>query len=305
LGTASADSVWVWPYPAAASNNTGAAMVICPGGAYDHLALDKEGHAVAAWFQARGVSAFVLKYRLGSSGYHYPTEIDDGRRAVRWLRANAARYHVDPNRVGMTGFSAGGHLTSTVGTHYDSGTPAAADTVERKSCRPDFMILVYAVITMDAAHTNSGTRTNLIGANPSPDLVALLSNEKHVTAQIPPTFLSVGLNDALVQNSQVFADSCKAHGVPHELHPFADGPHGFGLADGQNGAPDIPATAMWPGMAMAWLQARGFLSPATAIAPSPWVTCKIPWAASGRRAAGWAIALPGTGLRDPAGRRIP
>jgi acetyl esterase/lipase len=275
-------------------------MVICPGGGYGHLATDKEGHAVALWFQSQGVSGFVLQYRLGSSGYHYPIEIDDGRRALRWVRQNAKRYGVDPLRVGMTGFSAGGHLASTVGTHYDAGNPAAADSVDGQSCRPDFLILIYPVITMDAAHTDGGTRLNLIGANPSADLVALLSNEKHVTAQTPPAFLGVGLNDGLCQNSQAFRDSCQAHGVPSELHLFADGPHGFGLADGKYGAPAIPATAAWPSLALAWLKAQKLLTPVPLDVEERSGDAYMP--VTGKRASAGFFLRMGNGIRNLLGR---
>jgi len=169
---------------------TGAAMVICPGGAYAHLAAH-EGNDYALWLNQHGVTCFVLKYRLGSSGYHYPVEFQDVTRAIRWVRAHAADYQIDPNRIGIMGSSAGGHLASTALTHFDSGNPNAVDPIDKVSSRPDLGILCYPVITM-GAHTHIGSMRNLLGDNPDPKLIEFLSGEKQVTPETPPVFIFGG-----------------------------------------------------------------------------------------------------------------
>jgi acetyl esterase/lipase len=205
--------------------------------------------------------------------------MQDGQRAIRWVRSNAGRYRIDPRRVGMMGFSAGGHLASTVATHYDAGNPSASDSVERQSCKPDFQILLYPVITMNATFTHAGSRTQLLGSNPSQTLVDLLSNELQVTPQTPPAFLTHGNNDAgvLPRNSQAYHDSCRNKGVSAELHLLNNGPHGFGMADGQFGSPNIAEAAQWPGWALAWMNARGFLTP-TAIRSLRGLKAEVPQA---------------------------
>ena len=242
---------YITPFPAPAGKANGAAMVICPGGGYNHIASVAAGDDIAKCFNNAGVAGFVLRYRLGTAsgtgGYHHPVEMWDAQRAMRWVRANAKRFGVDVNRVGVAGFSAGGHLASTVATHYDSGNPAAGaldnnralDSIDRFSCRPDFQILGYAVITMDATFTHAPTRTSLLGPNPTAVVVALLSNEKQVTAQTPPAFITATLDDAAVpvKNSQVYADSCNKKGVANKLVLYPSGTHGYGLADGKDGVP--------------------------------------------------------------------
>src|SRR5271166_6114900 len=165
---------------------TGAAVVVCPGGGYGMLASDHEGRQVAEWLNSLGVSAFVLKYRLGPR-YHHPAMLQDAGRAIRTVRALGRKWGVDPNRIAILGFSAGGHLASTAGTHFDAGKPDAADPVDRLSCRPDFMVLVYPVISFTAPFTHKGSRSNLLGKTPDAGLEENLSNEKQVTAQTPPT----------------------------------------------------------------------------------------------------------------------
>ena len=274
-------------YPAT-TNPNGAAAVVCPGGGYVALATLKEGVDIAKWLNTFGVSAFVLRYRLGNStgsttsGYQHPIEMWDGQRAVRWVRANAARFGIDIHRVGIVGFSAGGHMASTVGTHYDAGSPDSTsidrnsgtqDSVDRFSCRPDFQILGYPVITMDATFTHAGSRSALLGTNPSAALVTLMSNEKQVTANTPPAFLVHTTNDGTVpvKNSQVFSDSCQKKGVPHKLLIYPAGNHGFGLANGVDGAPNYVTppndVIHWTDSARVWLQGLGMLT-TTALAPS-------------------------------------
>lgn len=251
LGTDSFDIPTISVYRPGA-NATGAAMVICPGGAYQNLA-DYEGHAIAVWLNTLGVTGVVLKYRLGPR-YHYPAQWQDVSRAIRTVRARAAEWGVDPARVGVIGFSAGGHLASTIATHFDTGNPAAADPVERQGSRPDLAVLAYPVITMEAGVTHAGSRRNLLGDNPPAPLVALLSNETQVTARTPPTFLFHTADDPVVpvENSERFAAALRRAHVPFELHIFAHGPHGVGLAEGD------PVLHAWTGLLESWLRGRGF-----------------------------------------------
>src|SRR5215210_7541620 len=193
LGKEAADVPTLTPYLAPKERATGAAIVICPGGGYQHLA-DHEGRPVAEWLNSVGVTAFVLKYRLGPR-YHHPSMLQDAARAVRTVRARAAEWGLDPERVGILGFSAGGHLASTAGTHFDAGRADATDPVERVSSRPSLMILIYPVITMREM-THAGSKKNLLGENPTPELVALLSNEEQVTKATPAAVVDHTINDA-------------------------------------------------------------------------------------------------------------
>lgn len=260
LGTAAVDTPTIQAYLPTKDKANGAAIVICPGGGYSGLATLKEGTALAQWMTTLGVAAFVLKYRLGPA-YHHPIELGDAQRALRWVRANAGRYSIDTARVGIMGFSAGGHLASTAATHFDAGNPSAADSVDRRSCRPSFQILVYPVITMDATFTHSGSRTNLLGSSPSQALVDLLSNEKQVTSKTPQAFLVHTKDDGVVpfKNAQVYVEACIKAGVQIEFRPYDSGPHGFGMADGKNTAPDLPVLATWTGLAAKWMELRGLL----------------------------------------------
>jgi acetyl esterase/lipase len=266
-GTAAADKPTITPYPATVKPN-GAAVVIFPGGGYSGLAMDHEGMQPALWLNTKGVSAFVVRYRLGSAGYRHPIEMGDGQRAIRWVRANAAKYGIDPKRVGVLGFSAGGHMASTVSTHYDDGDPKAADSIDRQGCRPDFSILGYPVITMDASFTHMGSRTNLLGTNPSQALVDSLSNEKQVTSRTPPAFLFHSTDDNVVpiRNSYAYRDSCRKRGVAVEMKVYDHGGHGYGMADGKGGAPTDSVLNTWPGLAAKWMEAHGFFAKATALA---------------------------------------
>jgi acetyl esterase/lipase len=260
-GSDSTDKPAIMPFAAVQPN--GAAVVVFPGGGYDHLATDKEGRAPAQWLSKLGISAFVVRYRLGSNGYRHPIEMGDAQRAVRWVRANAARYGIDTARVGVLGFSAGGHLASTVSTHFDGGSPSAADSVDRQGCRPAFSILGYPVITMDASFTHKGSRDQLLGTNPSKVLVDSLSNEKHVTPRTPPAFLFHSTDDGAVpiRNSQAYHDSLAKRGVPASLMKFGRGGHGYGMADGKAGAPNDPVLHAWCDSSMKWLDKQGFLKP--------------------------------------------
>lgn len=261
------DKVYVWAYPATASNQNGSAIIICPGGGYSGLATSYEGHAIARWANGLGMSAFVLKYRLSAGGYQHPIPMWDAQRAMRWVRAHANEFKIDTARIGILGFSAGGHLASTAGTHFDDGNPKATDSVDRVSSRPAFQILIYPVITMDKAFTHGGSRTNLLGNSPSQALVDSLSNEKQVTTKTPPAFLVHTKDDNVVpvRNSEEFEKACKAKNVPVEYHSYPTGPHGFGMADGKDGAPNIQALATWPGFADTWLKALGVFEKPTSL----------------------------------------
>jgi acetyl esterase/lipase len=214
--------------------------------------MDKEGYAIAKWLNTLGVSAFVLKYRLGPR-YHHPIELGDAQRAIRIVRSRAAEYGLQADRIGIMGFSAGGHLASTAGTHFDAGNAGAADAIDRASSRPDFMVLCYPVISFGTfAHT--GSKKNLIGENPDPKLVELLSNELQVNKDTPPTFLFHTTTDATVpvENSVMFYSALRKAGVPAELHIYERGPHGVGLALAD------PVLSTWPGRLADWLKIHGW-----------------------------------------------
>ncbi|HPP01115.1 MAG TPA: alpha/beta hydrolase [bacterium] len=232
-------------------NATGAAVVICPGGGYGGLAMDHEGRQVAQWLNQAGIAGLILKYRIAPD-YQHPAPMQDALRAMRLARAHAEEWHIDPGKIGIMGFSAGGHLASTVGTHFDYGQPAAADPVERLSSKPNFMILVYPVITMINDYTHRGSRKNLLGENPDPALIKNLSNHLQVLAYSPPTFLVHTMNDAAVpvENSLLFYQALRYQGVPAEMHLFEQGPHGFGLA------PNDPVLSHWPALCLNWLKVR-------------------------------------------------
>jgi acetyl esterase/lipase len=251
VGKEPADVPSVTVYLPPADKATGAAVVICPGGGYGHLAMDHEGHQVARWLNSLGVAGVILQYRIAPR-YHHPAPLQDAQRALRYTRAHAKEWHVDPHRVGILGFSAGGHLASTAGTHFDAGQPDASDPIDRPSCRPDFLILVYPVISFNAPYSHGGSRTNLLGKNPDAKLVDSLSNEKQVTKETPPTFLVHTSEDKGVppQNSVAFYLALHQHGVPAELHIFEKGRHGLGL-----GPRDL-AFAHWPELCAAWLRTR-------------------------------------------------
>jgi acetyl esterase/lipase len=239
------------PEPAKAA---GTGIVVCPGGGYGMLAMDHEGRQIADWLNGLGVAAFVLKYRLGPR-YHHPVEMQDGQRAVRFVRFHAKDYGIAADRIGIWGFSAGGHLASTVGTHFDSGNPAAPDPIERVSCRPDFMVLAYPVISFTTPYVHQGSMRNLLGENPDAQLVQSLSNELQVTSQTPPTFLFHTDSDeaVAVENSILFFQALRKNHVPAEMHIFERGPHGVGLAQKDT------ALSLWPPLLANWLRTRGLL----------------------------------------------
>lgn len=233
---------------------TGTAIVICPGGGYGHLAMDHEGHQVAKWLNGLGIAAFILKYRH-APGYQHPAPLRDAQRALRMVRANAAEWSVDENRVGILGFSAGGHLAASTGTHFDWEDELATDAIATFSARPDFMVLAYPVISMTEDFMHRGSRDNLIGKEGSESLAAFMSNEKQVTAETPPTFLFHTTTDKAVppENSVAFYMALRKAGVDAEMHIYEQGHHGVGLA------PYDPALSSWPERCEDWLRTRGLL----------------------------------------------
>jgi len=244
-------------YPAAVKPGTGTAVIVCPGGGYQRLSIEKEGQAVAAWLNSLGVSAFVLKYRLKE--YGHPAPLCDVLRAVRIVRRDAVRWRIDPGRIGVLGFSAGGHLAATAGTLFDAAEGRTGAEIDRVSARPDFLVLVYPVITFMAPYAHSGSRENLLGKSPSTDLVERLSADLQVTAGTPPACLVHGGTDQSVppENSVLFYMALRRAGVPAELHLYERGPHGFGLA------PDQGPISDWTKRVAEWMTARGLLAPAS------------------------------------------
>ncbi len=238
----------VWP----AENPNGAAMIICPGGGYSSLVLKGEGAGIAKWLNEHGITGLILTYRLPQGKSKVP--LLDAQRAIRMARANAKEWGIDPKRLGIIGFSAGGHLASTAATHFDEGAAQAADPVERFSSRPDFAVLVYPVITMTEL-THGGSRTNLLGPNPSPELIAEFSSEKHVTDRTPPVFLAHAEDDTTVvpRNSELFAEAMKAHHLPCEYLELPSGGHGL---NGYKG----PSWDAWQAASLKWLEAQGMVA---------------------------------------------
>lgn len=255
LGDAPKDVPTLTPYLPAPDKATGAAMVICPGGGYAVLA-PYEGRDYALWLNQHGVAGFVLKYRLGSNGYRYPAQLEDAARAVRIVRARAAEWKVDPHRVGIMGSSAGGHVASTLLTHYDSGRPDASNPIERESSRPDLGILCYPVITM-GKFTHQGSKRLLLGPHPSAKLVKEVSNELHVTANTPPCFIWQTAADPVVpvENSLLFAEALRRAHVPFALHIYERGGHGLGLG----AKPPFTHPLPWTADCLYWLKLHGFV----------------------------------------------
>ncbi|MEI7534474.1 MAG: alpha/beta hydrolase [Verrucomicrobiae bacterium] len=255
LGTNANDIPTLTPYLPDATNATGAAMVICPGGGYVGLT-SHEGKDYALWLNQNGVTCFVLKYRLGSSGYNHPAMLNDAARAVRWVRAHAEDYKIDARRVGIMGSSAGGHLASTLLTHFDAGDTNSSDAVEHQSSRPNLGILCYAVITM-GEFTHKGSKQNLIGTNASPELVRLLSNELQVTTNTPTCFLWATFEDKTVpiENTLIFAEALLKNHVPFDLHVYEKGGHGMGLKD----KPPFAHPHPWVKDCLFWLKVQNFV----------------------------------------------
>lgn len=275
-GDTNADRPGLWVYPAATQPNqqpSGTAVVICPGGGYGIHAVDHEGTQPARFFNRLGITAFVLRYRLAP--YRHPVPLNDALRAIRFVRNHAADFQIDPERVGIMGFSAGGHLASTALTLFTPGDPAAADPIDRQHSRPSFGILGYPVISFSADFAHRGSARNLLGPDASAEQLAALSSDRNVTKDTPPTFLFHTAEDSGVppENSIAFFTACKRAGVPAELHVFQQGQHGVGLAPGH------PALQSWLEAATVWLRQNALL------------------AAGPRRAVSGTVQLNGTPLR--------
>jgi acetyl esterase/lipase len=253
VGSEEVDRPSLTPYLPPAGKATGTAVVVCPGGGYQMLAMDHEGRQIAEWLNSMGIAAFVLQYRLGPR-YRHPAPLLDAQRAIRTVRSRAAEFRISPGDIGIWGFSAGGHLASTASTHFDSGDPAATDPVERASSRPDFAILAYPVISFATEYAHVGSRGNLLGKNPDPKVVELLSNEKQVTRGTPPTFLFHTDEDDGVrpENSVLYYMALRQAGVPAEMHIFQRGQHGVGLASTDQ------ALSAWSDCLANWLQVRSW-----------------------------------------------
>jgi len=233
----------------------GTAIIICPGGGYGALAILHEGSDVASWFNSLGITAFVLKYRLPNDAIMKNKSIgpmQDGQEAIRIVRRHAKEWNINPQKIGILGFSAGGHLASTLSTHFNEKVYESKDAI---SARPDFSILIYPVISMESKITNGWSRDNLLGTNPSKELIEYFSNELHVSKQTPPSFIVHSMDDQAVPvlNSIQYALACKKFKIPCELHIYETGGHGYGLGR-SNGT-----ESSWPDDCKKWLKAHGLL----------------------------------------------
>lgn len=255
VGDDETDKPLLWYYPAPQDKACGTAVVVCPGGGYGALAVDHEGAQVARWFNSFGVTAFVLKYRLAPR-YRHPAPMDDVQRALQYVRSNAGKYEIAPHRIGVMGFSAGGHLASTAATKHLAAQADNPDPVRRVSSRPDFAVLCYPVITMSEPWGHGGSKNNLLGKDAPPALAKLMSSDKQVSDQTPPTFLFHTAEDSgvPVENSLSFYAAMRKHKVPGEMHIYQFGPHGVGLAPGD------PALSTWKERLHDWLRNSGFLA---------------------------------------------
>lgn len=232
---------------------TGQAVIICPGGGYAYLSYNWEGTDIAKLLNAKGIAAIVLKYRLPNSKSNitsYLSPLMDAKRAIRMVRSYADQWNIKKDNIGIMGFSAGGHLASTLATHFDEGDKTAKDSVEQQSSRPDFAVLIYPVISMNPQITHMGSHNNLLGSHPDSALTNLYSNELQVTAQTPPTFLVHATDDKTVpvENSLLFYQALKNHNVSAEMHIFPKGGHGFGLGLGKG------YLETWPDLLVEWMR---------------------------------------------------
>lgn len=250
-GTTPKDKPSITVHLAPADKANGAAVLICPGGGYGALMMSYEGHDIAKWLNDQGVAGIVLKYRIAP--YKHPAPMLDGQRAMRMIRLHAAEWKLDPQRIGVMGFSAGGHVASTLGTHYDTGKADAKDPIDQQSCRPNFQCLVYPVISM-GSKGHGGSRANLLGGSPSPELITLMSNETQITKDTPPAFLVHSTTDKVVSvdNSEMFYDAMKAKGIPAEFLKLTKGDHGLGCGKGAE-------WEEWQTKFSAWMKAQGVL----------------------------------------------
>lgn len=237
------------------AKQAGSAVVVCPGGGYQNLATDHEGRQIGEWLNSFGVAAFVLEYRHAGKGYQHPAPLQDAQRAIRTVRARAKEFGVEPEKIGILGFSAGGHLASSAGTHFDAGNADAEDPIEKVGCRPDFMVLCYPVIAFNEPYSHYGSQHNLLGKDADAKLIESMSSEKQVTKETPPTFLFTSHEDTGVppENSVMFYLALRKAGVPCEMHCFEKGQHGLGLAK------ETPGMEMWPTLCETWFRVHGWV----------------------------------------------
>ena len=261
-GTAAGDVPKMYYYPAAggAVAGTGAAVIVLPGGGYTHVVMEKEGAAEAKWLAAHGVAAFVLQYRL-SPAYRFPVPMLDGARAVRWVRSHAAEFGVAPEKIGVWGFSAGGHMAGYLATAPEERDRASADPVERVSARPDFAVLSYARLSLESSVPRTGNMESLLGENPTSEMLAKISVVRHVTKGTSPSFIYSTTGDETVNslNATTYYDALKRAGVPVELHIFEMGPHGTGMGQGLKGLGELE---VWPTLLEHWMQLHGWMAKA-------------------------------------------
>ncbi|MGA1984225.1 MAG: alpha/beta hydrolase [Acidobacteriaceae bacterium] len=256
-GSTSADVPKLYYYPAAGAG-VRSAVIVLPGGGYTHVVMDKEGAVEARWLAARGVAAFVLQYRL-SPEYRYPAPMLDGARAVRYVRSHAAEFGIDANKIGVWGFSAGGHLAGYLATEPVERDRASADPVERVNAHPDFAVFSYARLTMDDSVPRPGNMEALVGDNPSPETLDRISFVRHVTKDTSPSFIYSTTGDQTVNslNATAYYDALKRAGVPVELHVFELGPHGTGMGQGLKGLAELE---VWPLLLEHWMQLHGWMA---------------------------------------------
>lgn len=251
-GEGAQDIPTITVYPPEGAPN-GSSVIVCPGGGYGTLA-PHEGEPVALWLNSAGITAFVLRYRHAPA-YQHPIPLGDLQRAIRTVRSRGGEWKLDAYRIGILGFSAGGHLVSSASTHFDAGNPDSADPIERAGSRPDAAILIYPVIAFDGPHAHLGSRTNLLGESPDEELIRYLSSTAQVTPETPPSFLVHSIDDRAVpvENSLEYALALSANSVPFAMQIYEHGGHGYGLGG------DDPVLSAWPRECAAWLRARGFL----------------------------------------------
>jgi len=252
-GQFEAANAWITVHRPAAEKANGAALVICPGGGYGGLVVGAEGHGIARWLNQHGIAGIVLEYRLPKGRCFVP--LLDAQRALRTVRCRAREWSIDPHRIGIIGFSAGGHLASTAGTHFDAGHAEATDPVDRVSCRPDFVVLIYPVITL-GEKGHGGTKRNLLGPNPTPERLQQFSNEKQVTDRTPPAFLAHAKDDRVVapDHSRMFSEALHAHRVAVEYLELPSGGHGL---NGYQG----PMWDAWQRRSLQWLAEQKMIPP--------------------------------------------
>lgn len=240
-------------FPAPLNKATGTAVIVCPGGGYVRLSVVNEGNSYTRWLNSLGVSCFILKYRLKE--YGHPAPLRDVLRAVRLVRSRAAEFGIDPHRLGVMGGSAGGHLAACAGTLFDHPAGKTGAPLDAVNARPDFLIMQYPVILMEGPKVHRGSRDSLLGPHPTPELVNLLSVDRQVTAQTPPSFLVATAEDTSVplENALTFYTALRQVGVPAELHLYEKGPHGFSMH------PDLGPTSQWPQRAEEWMRSHGWL----------------------------------------------